>query len=184
MANYEHHHKHSTCRSRPRRDQFQPARRPHQLQRMGRTAGNRSVLRSQTNRIPPSLDRRTSCVGRDTGGRHDHQRVGRWYPHIEIGGRSICEGSDRFPYRAAQAFHQGLNDDWRNLRAVLALRGIDWRSWRAADVSAVAYRIWRQAFADDPTELKNLYELAEDSEALAGLAREMMGQTRQIQTDR
>jgi hypothetical protein len=61
---------------------------------------------------------------------------------------------------------------------------LDWRSWTAADFAAVGYLLLRRQHANDPDALKELYELADDQDALAALAREIMGQSSTIRTDR
>lgn len=59
---------------------------------------------------------------------------------------------------------------------MFALEGLDWRSWSAADVASVTYRLLR-THAQTPTELRELFELVGDKDGIAGLDREAMGQT-------
>ena len=67
---------------------------------------------------------------------------------------------------------------------MFALDGLDWRSWSAADFASVSYLMLRRQYAHDPTELRNLYLLVDDLDAVAALDREIMGQPRQVATDR
>lgn len=67
---------------------------------------------------------------------------------------------------------------------MFALSGVDWRSWSAADRAAVGYLLLRRQHADDVTALRELYELADDTEGLAALARQNLGQGHTIETTR
>lgn len=96
----------------------------------------------------------------------------------------VFEGGYGFSYAAAREFHQGLKANWRHLRAVFVLDGLDPRSWSAADRAAVAYLLLKRQYRDDPTALRELLLLADDKAAVADLDRQIMGQAKTIVTDR
>jgi hypothetical protein len=64
---------------------------------------------------------------------------------------------------------------------MFALEGIDWRGWSAADRAAVAFLLLKRQNRDDPTMLRELFVLVEDSDAVAELDRQMMSQPRQVE---
>lgn len=53
---------------------------------------------------------------------------------------------------------------------------MDWRSWSAADRTAVAYLMLKRQYRNDPHALRELYELVGDTDAIAALDRQIMGQ--------
>jgi hypothetical protein len=74
-----------------------------------------------------------------------------------------------------------LRDDWRELRAEFALAGIDWRSWSAADHAAVGFLLLKRHFAGDSVALRALFELVEDTAAVAAIDRVSMGQPDRVE---
>lgn len=61
-----------------------------------------------------------------------------------------------------------------------ALEGADWRTWTAADRAAVIFLLLKRV-TKDPQEMRDLFELVEDYDAVAAVDREKMGQTSQIE---
>lgn len=180
MSNYGNPHHHRTCRRHNQRGDVQPARRPHQFTPMACPVGNESCLWQRSAEVTRSTGGGVGRVGRNAGGRRNHQRVDRWYPHIAGRVGTVCESGYRFPYTAVQAFHQEITAAWPQLRGVLALEGVNWRQWSAADFASVGYRLLRRA-ASTPDQLRELFELVGDRDALAALDREIMGQGSMIE---
>lgn len=132
-------------------------------------------------------DRRFVFGDQHPGRRGDVTQTDRprsWGIHTEKGGGRVCAGGYGFPYTAAVYLAKALAGNWRHVRAQFALKGIEWRSWSAADQAAVSYLMLQRQYADDKTALRSLYELVEDRDALAELDRTIMGQSQTIVTDR
>lgn len=68
------------------------------------------------------------------------------------------------------------------MRAELAISGVDWRSWSAADRVNATYLLLKRNL--DTDGLRELYRFVGDKNALAAMDREIMGQPSTIQTDR
>lgn len=67
---------------------------------------------------------------------------------------------------------------------MFAVDGVNVHTWTAADQVAVSYQLLRRRFRaeGDTTLLRELFELADDKDALAALDREVMGQPRRLET--
>lgn len=94
----------------------------------------------------------------------------------------VYRGGDRVPFRAVRFFETKFKEDWTRVRGGWVLAGVDWRSWSAADRAAAMFVQLEHANARNPEGLRQLYELAGDTAALAELDRKAMGQDSTIET--
>jgi hypothetical protein len=187
MSNYgNHQHQHRTNRIGHRRHQHPDAVRPHRHTRVRFSDAVQGVVPDcyVTQESKDGTHQSSVSVGAHTRGRRTVGEPGPWGGDVAERRNRIHPRGNRFPYAAAVHFREALAGNWRHLRAQFALAGIDWRSWTAADRAAVTYMMLRRQYAGDHAALRELFELADDRDALAALARANMGQTPTIQTDR
>lgn len=95
------------------------------------------------------------------------------------GGETVCADGAGFSYTAAQTLWQALDTSWRTLRGELALAGVEWRTWSAADRVSATYVLLKRNLSGDA--LRDLYELVGDKDAVAAMDRETMGQPAQVE---
>jgi hypothetical protein len=191
MANYEpDRDNHRTPRTDHQRGHVLDASRPFRVGGMGHPVRNQmgSENGEGTPKVPHRFDRSVSgsCRNPGRGGTVPRVRHQKRYRGSHVKGccGPVYGGGHGFPYRAVTEFHHGLKENWRHLRAVFALDGIDWRGWSAADRTAIAYLLLKRQHHNNPTVLRELYELAGDTAALAELGRQGMGQDSTIETTR
>lgn len=182
MSNYgNHQYPDRTTRTDHRHDHSQNAGRPHRRPRMGCADGNpvrgREPWHNRTSRssrsVGRNIRRRRNVAEFESG----------WADHQPCDGKVHRDG-DRFPYTATVQFHQEIKENWRHLRAVFALDGVDWRSWTAADRTAVAFLLLKRQHkrAGDTGALRELLLMVGDNAGVAVLDRQLMGQTPSIET--